>query len=166
MLFVESRGQEANISIMNSLPPPKSGRSTMSWSIFCRKKHSVTKNCSDLSPFEQIVLEISKFLKILGLKPRIWIFFSRSLKQFFLTVGQNNFVNKILLLTVCRLPTSVWAYVPRNHFLNALLKRRLHHADSAHFLATTNNTNWLKEILNSVVVCAFWVHTWCLHDLT
>ena len=92
--------------------------------------------------------------------------FSRSLKQIFLTVGQNNFVNKILLLTVCRLPTSVWAYVPRNHFLNALLKRRLHHADSAHFLATTNNTNWLKEILNSVVVCAFWVHTWCLHDLT
>ena len=31
------------------------------------KKHSVTKNCSDLSLFEQIVLVISKILQILGL---------------------------------------------------------------------------------------------------
>ena len=31
--FVESRGQAANISIMNSLPPPKSGRFTMSQNI-------------------------------------------------------------------------------------------------------------------------------------
>jgi hypothetical protein len=38
------------------------------------KKHSVTKNCSDLSLFKS---------------------FSRSLEQFFLTVGQNNFGNKI-----------------------------------------------------------------------
>ena len=35
------------------------------------KKHSVTKNCSDLSLFEQIVLLISNFLQILGLQPRI-----------------------------------------------------------------------------------------------
>ena len=35
------------------------------------KKHSVTKNWSDLSLFEQIVLVISKFLQILGLQPRI-----------------------------------------------------------------------------------------------
>ena len=39
------------------------------------KKHSVTKNCSDLSLFEQIFLVI-----------------------FFLTVGQNNFGNKIPFL--------------------------------------------------------------------
>ena len=32
------------------------------------KKHSVTKNCSDLSLFEQIVLVISKFLQIIGLQ--------------------------------------------------------------------------------------------------
>ena len=44
------------------------------------KMHSVTKNCSDVSLFEQIVLVISK---------------SRSLEQFFLTVGQNNLGNKI-----------------------------------------------------------------------
>ena len=31
------------------------------------KKHSVTKNCPDLSLFEQIVLVISKILQILGL---------------------------------------------------------------------------------------------------
>ena len=49
------------------------------------KRHSVTKKCSDLSLFEQIVLVISKFLEI----------FSRSLEHFFLTVGQNNFGNKI-----------------------------------------------------------------------
>ena len=35
------------------------------------KKNSVTKNCSDLSLFEQIVQVVSKFLKILGLLPRI-----------------------------------------------------------------------------------------------
>ena len=38
---------------------------------------------------------ISKYLKILGLQPRISKVFSRSLEQFFLTVGQNNFGNKI-----------------------------------------------------------------------
>ena len=38
---------------------------------------------------------ISKFLQILGLQPRISIFFSWLLEQFFLTVGQNNFGNKI-----------------------------------------------------------------------
>ena len=45
------------------------------------KKHSVTKNCSDLSLFGQIVLVISKFLQILGLKPRI-----SNLKFFFWTI--------------------------------------------------------------------------------
>ena len=38
---------------------------------------------------------ISKILQILSLQLRISIFFSRSLEQFFLTVGQNNFGNKI-----------------------------------------------------------------------
>ena len=33
------------------------------------KNHSATKNCSDLSLFEQIVLVISKFLQILNLQP-------------------------------------------------------------------------------------------------
>jgi hypothetical protein len=47
--------------------------------------HSITKNCSDLLLFKQIVLVISKFFQIS----------SRSLEQLFLTVGQNNFVNKI-----------------------------------------------------------------------
>ena len=49
------------------------------------KKHSVIRNCSDLSLFEQIVQVISKILKILGFQVRISSF-SRSLEQFFLTV--------------------------------------------------------------------------------
>ena len=53
------------------------------------KKNSVTKNCSDLSLFEQIVL--SKFLP----SSSNFKFFPRSLEYFFLTVGQNNFGNKI-----------------------------------------------------------------------
>ena len=57
------------------------------------KKRSATKNCSGISLFEQIVVVISKFLQILGLQPQI----SRSLEHFFLTVGQNNFGNKIPL---------------------------------------------------------------------
>ena len=56
--------------------------------------HSVTRDCSDLSLF---VLVISKFLKTLGLQPQISKVF-RSLDQFFLTVGQNNFGNKIPFL--------------------------------------------------------------------
>ena len=40
---------------------------------------------------------ISKFLQILGFQPRNFKSFSRSLEQFFLTVGQNNFGNKIPL---------------------------------------------------------------------
>ena len=49
----------------------------------------------DVSLFEQIVLLISKFLQIHGLQPRISKIFFRSLKQFFLTVRQNSFCNKI-----------------------------------------------------------------------
>ena len=41
---------------------------------------------------------IPKNLKILGLHPRISNFFSQSLEQFFLRVGQNNFGNKIPFL--------------------------------------------------------------------
>ena len=44
-----------------------------------------------------LVLVISKFLQILGLLPRISKVFFWSLEQFFLTVGQNNFGNKIPL---------------------------------------------------------------------
>ena len=36
------------------------------------KKHSVTRNCSDLSLFDQIVLVTSKILQILGLQSRIY----------------------------------------------------------------------------------------------
>ena len=62
------------------------------------KKHSATKNCSDLSLFKQIVLVISKTFA--NSQPSALNFktFSRSLEQFFLTVGQNNFGNKIPLL--------------------------------------------------------------------
>ena len=48
---------------------------------------------------EQIVQVISKTLQILGLQPKISKFSLKSLEQFFFTVGQNNFGNKILLLS-------------------------------------------------------------------
>ena len=50
------------------------------------KEHAVTKNYSDLSLFEQIVLVISKCLQILGLQPRISkVFFSITFEHFLLT---------------------------------------------------------------------------------
>ena len=50
-----------------------------------KKNHSVTKNCSsDLKHFANSRPSASNFKS-----------FSRSLEQFFLTVGQNNFDNKI-----------------------------------------------------------------------
>ena len=45
---------------------------------------------------------ISKILQILGLKSRISKVFPQSLEQFFLTVGQNNFGNKIPFLLGCK----------------------------------------------------------------
>ena len=59
--------------------------------------NSVTRNCSDLWLFEQIIQVISKNLQILGRQPQISKVFFRSLVHFFLTVGQNNFGNKIPL---------------------------------------------------------------------
>ena len=62
------------------------------------KKHSFTQNCSDGSDlllFESIILVISKILQVLSAFSLEFIFFSLSLEQFFLTVGQNNFGNKI-----------------------------------------------------------------------
>ena len=54
------------------------------------RKHSVTKNYSDLSLFEEIVLVISKNFQILGLQPRIskvfliiWTIFSHSKSEQF-----------------------------------------------------------------------------------
>ena len=44
---------------------------------------------------EQVKKAFSKNLQIFGLQPRISKDFSQSLDQFFLTVGQNNFGNKI-----------------------------------------------------------------------
>ena len=60
------------------------------------KKNSVTRNCSDLSLFEQIVVD-SDLNFFANSQPSALNFksFSQSLGQFFLTVGQNNFGNKI-----------------------------------------------------------------------
>ena len=57
--------------------------------------YSVTKDCSDLSLFEQIVLVITQILQISRPSDSKFKSFSRSVEQFFLTVGQNNFGNKI-----------------------------------------------------------------------
>ena len=58
------------------------------------KKAFVTKNYSDLSLFEQIVLVISKVFTNSRPSASNFKSFSQSLEQFFLTVGQNNFGNK------------------------------------------------------------------------
>ena len=57
-----------------------------------------TKNSSDLSLFEKIVLVISKNSLILSLQPLISKLFLNH-ENFFLTVGQDNFGNKIPLPT-------------------------------------------------------------------
>ena len=58
------------------------------------KKHSVTKNFSDLSLFGKIVLVISKNFKFSAFNLKFQSF-SGSLTQYFLTIGQNYFGNKI-----------------------------------------------------------------------
>ena len=64
------------------------------------KKHSVTRNSSDLSLFEKIVQVI-----FANSRPSASNFksFSRSQEQFFLTVGQNNFGNKIPFISKTQL---------------------------------------------------------------
>ena len=44
---------------------------------------------------------ISKILQILGLQPRVFKSFSGSLEQFFLTIGQSNFGNRIPSIVSC-----------------------------------------------------------------
>ena len=58
------------------------------------KKDSVTRNCSELSLFEWIVLVISKILQILGLQHRIFFSITRTIlvrKYHFLLNSQMNF---------------------------------------------------------------------------
>ena len=65
------------------------------------KKHSVTKNCSDLSLYQQIVLVMEKKLLRFEAEGQEFanIFLNlKSLEQFLLTVGQNNSGNKIPFL--------------------------------------------------------------------
>ena len=55
------------------------------------------QNCSDLL-WEKLFYCLRKTFVIQGWRPRICKSFSRSLEEFFLTVGQNNFGNKIPFL--------------------------------------------------------------------
>ena len=66
------------------------------------KNHSVTKNSSDLSLFESIVLVISKNLKTLGLQPRISKSFSRSLELFFSQKVRTILVTKYQKKFICQ----------------------------------------------------------------
>ena len=59
------------------------------------KKHSVTKNCSDLSLFPKLFCWTNSQHSASNFKS-----FSRSVEQFFLTVGQKNFGNKIPIFTL------------------------------------------------------------------
>ena len=72
------------------------------------------KNCSDFSLLEKIVLIIWNILQILPSSSNFKSF-SLSLEQHFLTVGQNNFGNKIPLFSLfgngCL--TTVWNDKPR-----------------------------------------------------
>jgi hypothetical protein len=64
------------------------------------KKAFCYQNCSDLSLLEKIILVILIILRILSFQPQISTVFSRSVEQVFLTVGQNNFGNKIPLFWI------------------------------------------------------------------
>jgi hypothetical protein len=72
------------------------------------KKHSVTKNCSDLSDFKS---------------------FSRSLEQFFLTVGQNNFGNKIPFLKLCPIFVSSWLVLTIKIYVPPTYQRKSIHIE-------------------------------------
>ena len=62
-------------------------------------KHSVLKIVPIFHCLKKIVLVISKILQILDIQPQVSKgFLNYLLEQFFLTVGQNNFGNKIPLL--------------------------------------------------------------------
>ena len=64
---------------------------------------------------------ISKILQIRGWRPRICKSFSRSLEQFFLTVGQNNFGNKIPFLSIFSQTNKKVVYVIKNGQMKEVL---------------------------------------------
>ena len=80
-----------------------------------------------LLKFEAEGGEFSKILQILGLQPRISkVFylksFSRSLEQLFLTVGQNNYGNKVpFIAKTCNFARfSLLQFIPINLFTSRL----------------------------------------------
>ena len=77
-----------NFSKLNSYWPNLSDMRNLQEQV---KKHYVTKDCSDLSLFEQIVLE---FLQISPPSVSNFKSFSRLIEHFFLPVGKNNFGKK------------------------------------------------------------------------
>ena len=62
------------------------------------KKRSVTKNCSTFHCLNTLFFWSQNVYKFSAFSLEFQTFFSRSLEQFFLTVGQNNFGNKIPFL--------------------------------------------------------------------
>ena len=78
------------------------------------KKHSVTKNCSDLPLFEYLNC-FSDLKNFANSRPSASNFksFSQSLEHFFLTVGQNNFGNKTPFPTYILHETRFQSWVSR-----------------------------------------------------
>ena len=94
---------------------------------------------------------ISKKFEIRGWRPRIWNF-SRSLEQFFLTVGQNNFGNKIpiFFLFSGRKPRKPRLGSPHpNSLNNSANNRRLHSANRRRSSPNISNQSFSENNNNN-----------------
>ena len=115
---------------------------------------------------------ISKFLQILGLQPRIFKSFSRSLEQFFLTVGQINFGNKIPVSFISHYYLQTFFmktiffrfYLGASNLMRNFLIYLVNLNFTAHFLNTNaswgqktceQDKNYLTKIMHSSNQCKF-----------
>ena len=100
---------------------------------------------------KKIVLVILKILQILGLQPQISKVFSRSLELFFLTVGQNNFGNKIPFFFFCVAFLELWPWKDKKrplllrYFVMALSQNW---PLSRNFFCTNTNTETFNALFS------------------
>ena len=99
---------------------------------------------------------ISKMLQSLGLQPWISKVFLQSLEHFFLTVSQNNFANKILLLNSLRLVIQNILSKKKSFSLYVFEKYEIWMVEFARIIGFQLFCRFLKSTTTKLNTICFW----------
>ena len=113
------------------------------------KKAFGFKNSTELSLYEQIVLVNSKCLRILGLQPWISKVFLDHKNNFFFTLAQNNFENKIVFFIFLQLFFAIFIFYFLGHSWNESIKIRVGNGRMVQF--TWSDSYWWMGLNTSQI---------------